>query len=321
MEFVDGHSCAELLRDEGRMGPGEAVDVLTQACRGLDYAHRNGVVHRDVKPGNLLRNREDVVKLADFGIAKAAEQSDITKVGSVLGTAAYLSPEQARGEPAGPAADLYALGVVAYQLLTGRLPYEAASLTDLARQQDAGPPIGPEALEPDVPPELSAAIMRALHPDPETRYGSAAAMERALFDGVRGVAPRGHGGDPGGRRRRRPPPTRMLEGTVGHLARCRARAPRAAGSSRCRSLRRPHRAARPPAPPAPARPHAARSPAATRSAGCSCSSSSWPSARAGCWSTSASDRSGDQVELNDQIEGDVNQSIDALEQLIEDNTR
>ena len=139
MEWVDGESCAEILRDEGRLAPAAAVGILTQACRGLDYAHRNGVVHRDVKPGNLLRNREDVVKLADFGIAKAAEQSDITKVGSVLGTAAYLSPEQARGEPAGPPADLYALGVVSYQLLTGRLPYEAASLTDLARQQEASP--------------------------------------------------------------------------------------------------------------------------------------------------------------------------------------
>src|ERR671936_2219718 len=124
MEFVDGPSCAEMLREHGTLPPNEAVDVLAQACRGLDYAHRNGVIHRDVKPGNLLRNTENVVKLADFGIAKAAEQSDITKVGSVLGTAAYLSPEQARGEKAGPAADLYALGVVTYQFLSGRLPYE-----------------------------------------------------------------------------------------------------------------------------------------------------------------------------------------------------
>ena len=103
MEFVDGESCAEILRDHGPLGTREAVNVLSQACRGLDYAHRNGVVHRDVKPGNLLRSRDNAVKLADFGIAKAAEQSDITKAGSVLGTAAYLSPEQARGEPAGPA--------------------------------------------------------------------------------------------------------------------------------------------------------------------------------------------------------------------------
>src|SRR5919201_5064549 len=112
MEFVDGKSCAEILREEGTLAPEAAVDVLTQACRGLDYAHRNGVVHRDVKPGNLLRSNEAMVKLADFGIAKAAEDSDITKVGSVLGTAAYLAPEQARGEAAGPSSDMYALGVV-----------------------------------------------------------------------------------------------------------------------------------------------------------------------------------------------------------------
>ena len=96
-------------------------------------------MHRDVKPGNLMRSDEGMVKLADFGIAKAAEDSDITKVGSVLGTAAYLAPEQARGEAAGPSSDLYALGVVAYQLLAGRLPYDAASLTDLARLQDTRP--------------------------------------------------------------------------------------------------------------------------------------------------------------------------------------
>ena len=123
MEWVDGPSCAEILRELGRLEPDDAVSILTQACRGLDYAHRNGVVHRDVKPGNLLRGRDGgQVKLADFGIAKATEHSDMTKVGSVLGTAAYLSPEQARGEPAGPASDLYALGVVSYQLLAGRLP-------------------------------------------------------------------------------------------------------------------------------------------------------------------------------------------------------
>ena len=190
MEFVDGRSGAELLREQGRLEPGEAVDILGQACRGLDYAHRNGVVHRDVKPGNLLRTTDGgMVKLADFGIAKAAEQSDITKVGSVLGTAAYLSPEQARGEPAGPASDLYALGVVAYQLMAGRLPYEAASLTDLARLQGTSPPPRLDELEPDVPPALAAAVLRALSGDPEARYEDAAAMEEALRDGLRGRGP------------------------------------------------------------------------------------------------------------------------------------
>ncbi|MDA0183790.1 protein kinase, partial [Solirubrobacter phytolaccae] len=191
MEFVDGNSCAELLRDRGPMAPRDAVEILTQACRGLDYAHRNGVVHRDIKPGNLMVNNEGVVKLADFGIAKAAEQSDITKVGSVLGTAAYLSPEQARGEPAGPASDLYALGVVSYQLIAGRLPYEAASLTDLARLQEAGAPPRLDLEVRDVPPTLAAAIARALDRDPARRYADAAEMEDALHDGLAGIGDTG----------------------------------------------------------------------------------------------------------------------------------
>jgi len=102
MEYIEGSSCAEILRDDGWVEVPEAIAIVEQACEGLHYAHRNGVVHRDVKPGNLLRAREGEVKLADFGIAKATEQSSITQVGSVLGTAAYLAPEQARGEDAGP---------------------------------------------------------------------------------------------------------------------------------------------------------------------------------------------------------------------------
>jgi len=191
MEYVDGQSCAEILRDRGTLTPRDAVDILAQACRGLDYAHRNGVVHRDVKPGNLLRNTDGVVKLADFGIAKAAEQSDITKVGSVLGTAAYLSPEQTRGEPAEPGSDLYALGVVAYQLLAGRLPYESASLTDLARLQEAGPPPALDELNRDVPPALAETVARALARDRAHRFADAAEMEDALRDGLRGIS---HGG-------------------------------------------------------------------------------------------------------------------------------
>ena len=202
MEYVDGPSCAELLRELGRLEPADAVDILTQACRGLAYAHRNGVVHRDVKPGNLLRSRDGgQLKLADFGIAKAAEQSDITKVGSVLGTAAYLAPEQARGQPAGPASDLYALGVVAYQLLAGRLPYDAASLTDLARQQAAGRPPALHELDPDIPRGLSLAVEQALARDPEDRYADAGEMEHAL---ARRAARRAARRPPGRRRGRRP---------------------------------------------------------------------------------------------------------------------
>jgi len=195
MEYVEGKSCAELLREHGRLAPAEAVDICAQACHGLDYAHRNGVIHRDIKPGNLLVNPEHVVKIADFGIAKAADDSDITRVGSVIGTAAYLSPEQARGEAAGPPSDLYALGVVAFQLITGRLPYQGSSLTDLARQQEAGPPTDVSALVPNVDPALAGAIMRALLPDPGQRYQNAPEMERALRDGLRGIPPAPVGDD------------------------------------------------------------------------------------------------------------------------------
>jgi serine/threonine-protein kinase len=157
------------------------------------------VVHRDVKPGNLLRaswpiddpgdRRSVEVKLADFGIAKATEQSSITQVGSVLGTAAYLAPEQARGEEAGPRADLYALGVVAYQLISGRLPYEAASLTELALKQQREEPAMLDSLVAAVTPELADAIAIALALDPRERYENAREMGRAISDGAHGISP------------------------------------------------------------------------------------------------------------------------------------
>ena len=193
MEHVPGHSCAELLRDHGPMEVEQAVDVITQACRGLDYAHRNGVVHRDVKPGNLLVSDSDVVKLADFGIARATDQSSITQVGSVLGTAAYLAPEQARGEEAGPRADLYSLGVVAYQLLSGRLPYEASSLSELALKQQREPPPPVDELNPRVPPELADAIGMALALDQEERPETALLLAEEITRGARGVEPNPNG--------------------------------------------------------------------------------------------------------------------------------
>jgi serine/threonine-protein kinase len=190
MEYIEGSSCAEILRDEGWMEVHEALAIIEQACDGLDYAHRHGVVHRDVKPGNLLRAREGEVKLADFGIAKATEQSSITQVGSVLGTAAYLAPEQARGEEAGPSADLYALGVVTYQLISGRLPYEATSLTELALKQQSEPPPTLDTLVAAVSPELADAVARALALDPSERYPTARDMRRGLANGAIGVAPK-----------------------------------------------------------------------------------------------------------------------------------
>ena len=189
MEYIEGQSCAEILRDDGWLAVDEAVAIIEQACEGLHYAHRHGVVHRDVKPGNLLRAREGEVKLADFGIAKATEQSSITQVGSVLGTAAYLAPEQARGEEAGPRADLYALGVVAYQLISGRLPYEATSLTELALKQQREEPAMLDTLVAAVGPELAEAVALALALDPRDRYQTAREMGRAISDGADGISP------------------------------------------------------------------------------------------------------------------------------------
>jgi serine/threonine protein kinase len=189
MEHVPGYSCAELLRDRGHLDVDQSVDIIAQACRGLDYAHRNGVVHRDVKPGNLLVADSDVVKLADFGIARATDQSSITQVGSVLGTAAYLAPEQARGEEAGPRADIYSLGVVAYQLMSGRLPYEATSLSELALKQQRESPIPLDQLNPQVPRALALATATALSIEPEARPADAMAMGEAIRNGARGIDP------------------------------------------------------------------------------------------------------------------------------------
>ena len=187
MEYVAGPSCADLLREHKLLEVDETVAIVADACHGLDYAHRAGVVHRDVKPGNLLIAEEmHTTKIADFGIAKAAELTRITQVGSVLGTAAYLSPEQAHGEEAGPASDIYSLGVCAYQFLTGRLPHEYTSLTELAlkQQQDDIAPI--TELRPEVPPELDEAIRLCLQREPEARYATALQFAQAIEAGSRG---------------------------------------------------------------------------------------------------------------------------------------
>jgi hypothetical protein len=189
MEHVAGRSCAELLRERGHLDVGQTVEIVSQACRGLDYAHRNGVVHRDVKPGNLLVSDAGTTKLADFGIARATNQSSITQVGSVLGTAAYLAPEQARGEVAGPRADLYSLGVVTYQLLSGRLPYEAGSLSELALKQQRELPTPLRQLNPEVPRELAQVIELAISIDPNDRPADAVELSELLRDGARGISP------------------------------------------------------------------------------------------------------------------------------------
>jgi serine/threonine-protein kinase len=211
MEYVEGKSAAQLLQAKGRLGPEDATEIGVQACAGLEYAHRARIIHRDVKPGNLMviggpagRRRagssahepptgEMTVKLTDFGIARASAQSRLTQVGSVVGTAAYLAPEQARGEEATPAADVYALGVVLYQMLTGRLPWEGSTLAELATRRESETPLPPTSYDPEVPETLSRAVLRSLESDPGDRYGSARELSWALEEGLAGREP----SDPG----------------------------------------------------------------------------------------------------------------------------
>jgi eukaryotic-like serine/threonine-protein kinase len=175
MEYVEGETLAELTARTGPMEPERAVDLLLQVCAGLEHAHAAGLVHRDIKPRNLLVRTDGVVKIADFGIARTLQATRLTQVGTVLGTAAYLAPEQAAGEPVTAAADIYSLGAVAYELLSGRTPYEFDSLADLAVKQRQPPP----GL-PDVPPALEHAVLRALAFKPANRPRSAATFAEEL---------------------------------------------------------------------------------------------------------------------------------------------
>ena len=172
MEYLDGGSLEERLRKE-KPSTHQALDWLEQAAAALDAAHRNGVVHRDVKPGNLLLDSEDNLRVADFGIASAAGMDSLTMTGTVLGTAGYLSPEQARGEKATSASDRYALGVVAFELLTGRRPFESDSVTAEASAHL-------HADIPSVSPQVDPVFQRALAKDPKQRFGSAAELVQAL---------------------------------------------------------------------------------------------------------------------------------------------
>jgi eukaryotic-like serine/threonine-protein kinase len=317
MEIVRGKSGAEILREEGVLEIRDALSIVAQSCRGLEYAHRNGVVHRDVKPGNLLRSEDGVVKLADFGIAKAvSDESSITQVGSVLGTAAYLAPEQAAGEQAGPAADLYALGVVTYQLLSGRLPYEAQSLTELALKQQRELPPRLDELNPEVSPQLALAVDRALALDPRARPKSADDLRAALADGARGDGP-----DPSTTRVAGPatsatsvqsPPTSATNVSRSPVQPRQPRQPRAPRTPR------PAPASAPMTAPVPARPPRRRGGAKRFFGGMLVFLLLAAGGAAAVVATSNSDQA---VHLRRVVYDDVNQGVDAVKQLVDDNTK
>jgi beta-lactam-binding protein with PASTA domain/predicted Ser/Thr protein kinase len=186
MEYIRGRTLREVLQSEGRITPQRATEIVADVCSALEYSHNAGIIHRDIKPGNVMLTPDGAVKVMDFGIARAiaATTSTVTATAAVMGTAQYLSPEQARGENVDARSDIYSTGVLFYELLTGRPPFTGDSPVALAYQHVREDPAPPSTLEPDLPPDLDAVVLKALAKNPDNRYQSAREMredlERAL---------------------------------------------------------------------------------------------------------------------------------------------
>jgi eukaryotic-like serine/threonine-protein kinase len=189
MEYVDGRTLRELLRDDRRLLPERALEITDGVLRALDYSHRNGIVHRDIKPGNVMLTRSAEVKVMDFGIARAVSdsQATMTQTAQVIGTAQYLSPEQARGERVDARSDLYSTGCLLYELLTGRPPFTGDSPVAIAYQHVRENPIPPSRVDPEIPAWADSIVLKAMAKDPADRYQSAAEMRTDIQRALSGV--------------------------------------------------------------------------------------------------------------------------------------
>jgi eukaryotic-like serine/threonine-protein kinase len=189
MEFVDGRTLRDLLKDNRRLLPERALEITDGVLRALDYSHRNGIVHRDIKPGNVMLTRSGEVKVMDFGIARAVADSQLTmtQTAQVIGTAQYLSPEQARGERVDARSDLYSTGCLLYELLTGRPPFTGDSPVAIAYQHVKEEPIPPSQIDPEVPPWADAIVLKAMRKDPADRYQSAGEMRNDIQRALAGA--------------------------------------------------------------------------------------------------------------------------------------
>ncbi len=180
MEYLEGESLRELLAREHHLSALRAVTIATQVCSALEAAHQCGVVHRDVTPGNIMICRDGAAKMMDFGIARFAEDVSITVTGLMLGTPAYMSPEQVQSAAIDERADVYSLGCCLFHMLTGRPPFDGSDPATVAFQHVNQAPPAPDSMRPDVAPELAAVILRAIAKRPEGRYQNAAALLSAL---------------------------------------------------------------------------------------------------------------------------------------------
>jgi serine/threonine protein kinase len=188
MEYVPGGTLKDLIEREGPLPADEVVEIALQVAHALKFAHEHGIIHRDVKPQNVLLTGSGEAKVADFGIARALEATTMTRTGSILGTPQYLSPEQALGQPANPQSDLYALGVVLYEMLTGELPFDAETPIGIAMKHISGELRPPRELNPEVPEQLNDITVKLLAREPEERYSNASALIEDLQQVSKGFA-------------------------------------------------------------------------------------------------------------------------------------